>query len=354
MRPAPASARPGFAPKRPILVTSFTYRAFANWEPLFRRLHERGHSVHTALFPHISDPDHVGLFDLDFPNAVTSPIDRDFRTCERSEQAVLSDLAAWVRAKRPEFVFTCTFHAGPESRIRAALSRLPDRPLVIGLQHGMKHDWPVFERQSDRFDLFGAFGRHFLAECSDRFRRKMVVMGLPKLDAIARKPAGGPLRRILFAGQNEPSPKELALLLVTLSEKLGAEIVVRSHPEHRDAFRALATLFSAQPPSVPLGDALAAADAMITTGSTVALEGLAAGLRVAVLPRQHGDVYQPAGIVAASLDADDLMAVFNRYDDFGFRAGVAHFLEATTGAANSGRTELALAAIDRLRGREVA
>lgn len=249
MRPAPASARPGFAPKRPILVTSFTYRAFANWEPLFRRLHDRGHTVHTALFPHISDPDHLGLFDLDFPNAVTSPIDRDFRTCERSEPAVLSDLAAWVRAKRPDFVFTCTFHAGPESRIRAALSRLPDRPLVIGLQHGMKHDWPVFERQSDRFDLFGAFGRHFLAECSDRFRRKMVIMGLPKLDAIARKPAGGPLRRILFAGQNEPSPKELARLLGALSERLGAEIVVRSHPEHRDAFRALATLFSAQPPS---------------------------------------------------------------------------------------------------------
>ncbi len=106
-------------------------------------------------------------------------------------------------------------------------------------------------------------------------------------------------------------------------------------------------------PAVPLGDALAAADAMITTGSTVALEGLAAGLRVAVLPRQHGDVYEQAGIVAASLDADDLMAVFDRYDDFGFRAGVAHFLEATTGA-NSGRTELALAAIDRLRDRAVA
>jgi hypothetical protein len=248
----------------------------------------------------------------------------------------------------------CTFHAGPESRIRAALSRLPNRPLVVGLQHGMKHDWPVFERQADRFDVFGTFGRHFLAECSDRFRRKMVVMGLPKLDAVAGRPTGGPVQRILFAGQSEPSPKELARSLGALSAKLGAEVVVRPHPEHRDAFRPLATLFSVQPPSVLLSDALAEADAMITTGSTVALEGLAAGLRVAVLPRQHGDVYEPAGIVAHSLEAEDVIAVFNRYDDPGFRAGIAGFLEMTTGAADGGRAEIALAAIERLRGRQVA
>jgi hypothetical protein len=354
VRPAPASARPAVAPKRPVLVTSFTHRAFANWEPFFRLLSGRGHAVHTALFPHISDPDHVGLFDIDFPNVITSPIDSDFRTCERSEDEVLSDVAAWVGVMRPDFIFMCTFHAGPESRIRATLSRLPDRPLVIGLQHGMKHEWPVFEQQADRFDVFGTFGRHFLAECSDRFRRKMVVMGLPKLDAIARRPAGGRVGRILFAGQNEPSPKELARSFGALSAKLGAEIVIRPHPEHRDAFRPLATLFSAQPPSVPLSDALAAADAMITTGSTVALEGLAAGLRVAVLPRQHGDVYRPAGIVARSLEADDVIAVFDRYDDPGFRVGIAGFLEATTGAAEAGRTEIALAAIERLRGRQVA
>jgi hypothetical protein len=321
---------------------------------LFRRLNDRGHAVHTALFPHISDPDHVGLFDIDFPSVATCRVGGDFRTCERSEAAVLADIADWTNAARPDLIFTCSFHAGPESRLRATLSRLPQRPLVIGLQHGMKHDWPLFERQDDRFDVFGTFGRHFLAECSDRFRRKVVVMGLPKLDAIARKPLGGPVRRILFAGQNEPSPKELAHLLGALSAKLDAEIIVRPHPEHREAFRPLATLFSAQPPNVPLGDALAAADAMITTGSTVALEGLAAGLRVAVLPRQHGDVYRPAGIVAESLAAEDVIAVFKRYDDPDFHAGIDDFLEAATGAADGGRTKLALAAVDRLVSRQVA
>lgn len=353
IRPAPARARLALAPKRPVLVTSFTYRAFANWEPLFRRLREHGHAVYTALFPRVSDPDHVGLFDIDFPNVLTSPIGSDFQTCERSEGAVLSDIAEWVGAARPDLIFMCTFHAGPESRLRETLSRLPGRPLLIGLQHGMAHEWPVFEAQSDRFDLFGTFGSHFLGECSDRFRRKMVVMGLPKLDAIARKPLGR-LRRIVFAGQNEPSAKETARLLAALSQRLGAEIIVRPHPEHREAFRPLFSLFPAEPPSVPLADALAAADAMLTTGSTVALEGLAAGLRVVVLPRQFGHVYQPAGIVAHSLDVEDVIAVFERYDDPGFRAGIAQFLETTTGAADQGRAEIALAAVDRLVSRRVA
>ena len=41
-------------------------------------------------------------------------------------------------------------------------------------------------------------------------------------------------------------------------------------------------------------------------------------------------------------------------NDPGFRAGIAGFLEATTGADDGGRAEIALAAIERLRGRQVA
>ena len=58
--------------KRPILVTSFTYRCFANWEPLFRRLRDDGHAVHTALFPRVSDPD------LHFDNVALCRIGGDF------------------------------------------------------------------------------------------------------------------------------------------------------------------------------------------------------------------------------------------------------------------------------------
>ncbi len=338
------------APRRnlSILVTSFNYRSFANWEPVFHRLHCQGQAVRTAFFPHVSDPDHARLLEVDLDNVVLCPIDPNFRTCGRSERKVLSDLAGWIESAKPDLVWMCTCHGGPEGSIHRQLSRLPDRPLTIGLQHGMAHNWPLFESWTDRFDVFGTFGRHFINACSNRFQDRMVVVGLPKLDDFHGTWRSGPIRRILFAGQGEPPIDALEPLLYGLAGDGGAEVVVRPHPEHRGACGELYASFAVNWPDDPLADVLGSFDAMITTGSTIALEGLAAGLRVAVLPCEHGDVYRPAGIVARSLDPADVTAVLNRYDDATFRAGIARFLEGTTGSAEGGRTDIAIAAIGDL------
>jgi hypothetical protein len=331
-----------------ILVTSFNYRSFANWEPLFHRLRDQGHAVRTAFFPRVSDPDHVRLLDLEFDNVVLCPIDANFQTRGRSEESVLSELASWIEAAKPDLVWMCTCHGGPERSIHRRLLRLPDRPLTIGLQHGMEHDWPLFESWTDRFDVFGTFGRHFLNGCSDGFQHRMVVVGLPKLDGFRGTWRTGPIRRILFAGQGEPPIDALEPLLSGLATDVGAEIVVRPHPEHRSACCELYSSFAVNWPEDPLAHVLGSFDAMITTGSTIALEGLAAGLRVAVLPCQHGDVYQSAGIVARSLSSADVLAVLNRYDDATFRGGIARFLKGVTGSAAGGRTDVAIAAICNL------
>jgi hypothetical protein len=331
-----------------ILITSFNYRSFANWEPAFRQLSDRGHLVRTAMFPRVSDPDHERLLDLPFENVALAPIGTDFRPLARSMDGILSDLARWVRAERPDLIWMCTFHGGPEQHIRKRLLGLPDRPLTVGVQHGMAHDWPGFESMTERFDLFGTFGQSFLEHCSPGFRRKMVVVGLPKLDAIRSRPRSEPVRRILFAAQKDAPVRPTRKMLAGLSEKFGAEIVVRPHPEHRDAFRRLFKIFTVSTPDEPLPRALENVDAMVTTGSTAALEGLAAGLRVAILPCEWGHVYEPAGIVARSFAASDVAEVFGRFDDEDFRAGIARFLHAATGAASHGRTELTVAAIDQL------
>jgi hypothetical protein len=338
------------APRRnlSILVTSFNYRSYANWEPVFHRLRCQGHTVRTAFFPRISDPDHAKLLDIELDNVVLSPIGPDFQTCGRSEKNVLSDLAGWIEAAKPDLVWMCTCHGGPEGSIHRQLSRLPDRPLTIGLQHGMAHDWPLFESWTDRFDVFGTFGRYFLNRCSVGFQHRMVVLGLPKLDDFRGPWRTGPIRRILFAGQSEPPIDALEGLLCELASDASAEIVVRPHPEHRGACCELYESFAVNWPDDPLVDVLGTFDALITTGSTIALEGLAAGLRVAVLPCEHGNVYRSAGIVARSLSPADILAVLNRYDDATFRAGIARFLEGTTGSADGGRTDIAVAAIGDL------
>ena len=335
-------------PRLSVLVTSFTYRCFANWEPVFHRLRDQGHRVHTALFPRLSDPDHARLLRLPFDNVLRCPIDAQFRTVGQSEETVLARLAGWAADEEPDLVWLCTFHQGPERLLRQRLASLPFPPLIVGLQHGIWHDWQLFEAWADRFDLLGAFGRFFFDQCSPALARRMVVMGLPKLDAVAAPPRGGPIRRILFAAQNEPSVAKMETLLRAVAADLDAKIVVRPHPEHREAFRPLFGGFAVNSPDEPLRAALDSADAMITTGSTAAVEGLAAGLRVAVLPCQGGTVYEQAGIVASSLGAADVVAVLRRYDDPAFHAGIRRFLAAATGAADGGRTDMALAAIDRL------
>jgi SAM-dependent methyltransferase len=331
-----------------ILVTAFNYRCFANWEAVFRRLRNQGHSVHTAFFPRVTDPDHVKLLHLDFANVALCRIGADFRMLDRSEEAVLSDLARWVESAKPNLVWMCTVHGGPEAQIRQRLADLVDRPLMVGLQHGMYDEWSLYDAWGDRFDVFGMFGRRSLNECSNNLRRKSVVVGLPKLDDFAGRPRIGQIRRILFAGQNEPSAKELELLLDALVRCLGVEIVMRSHPEHRDAFSQVSARFTNSSPDDPLAHVVSSVDAMITTGSTVALEGLAAGLRVVVLPLQQGTIYQSAGIVARSLEPQDVLAVLQRYDDADFRRGIRQFLEETTGSADGDRIDITIAAIGDL------
>jgi hypothetical protein len=334
-----------------ILATSFNYRSFANWEPALRRLHDDGHRIHTAFFPRVSDPDHAGLLDVGFDNIGMWEIDDAFQPVNFSQETVLTRVGRWIASESPDLIWMCTVHGGPEQHIRGKLLQmeLTIRPLVVGLQHGMAHDWPRFEGWADRFDVFGTFGRFFLDECSPGFRQRMVVTGLPKLDSIAGRPRyGRRISRILFAAQEEPSVEDAGRLLGALAADLDAEIVVRPHPELREAFRPLASRFRLDSPDVPLERSLATVDAMITTGSTAALEGLAAGLPVAVLPRQRGDIYGRAGIVADGLTGPDVVAVWRRYRDPCFVNRILAFLEETTGAASGGRAAITVAAIDRL------
>jgi len=281
-------------PRLSILVTSFAHRSFANWEPMLRRLSDRGHDINTAFFPRVSDPDHIGLSGVGFNNIGTWEIDNHFELVNVAEALVLAQIGNWITWAKPDLIWLCTFHGGPEGNIykRVMELNLPARPIIVGLQHGMAQDWAVFERCTDRFDVLGTFGQMFIEQCSPEFRQRMVVMGLPKLDQIAHNSRyGSPISRILFAAQQEPSVNEAHLLLSGLAARLGATVLIRPHPEHRAAFLPLSPRFFVTSPDIPLENILNSVDAMVTTGSTAALEGLVAGLPVAVLPLQRGEAF---------------------------------------------------------------
>jgi hypothetical protein len=85
---------------------------------------------------------------------------------------------------------------------------------------------------------------------------------------------------------------------------------------------------------------------MITTGSTAALESLAMGLPTVVLPFCGGEVYEPAGIVVAKLNPEEVVAIFRRFDDATFNAHIASFLDSVAGPKGT-RTGLSVGQVER-------
>lgn len=329
-----------------VLVTAFNTRSFNNWRPLFDRLIARGHAVYTALFPFVIDPDHKGLFELPYPNLLTVRIGEKLQPIDGDLSSLLRSLRQAIARHDIDVVWMSTCHAGPEQHIRYALRDLPRRPVTIGLQHGMQHDWQVFEESADKFDLFGTFGPHFYPKCSARFRLRMITCGLPKLDEIPRYQRSRQIKRILFAAQNQPSFEVLKPVLRELGAMTKAEIVVRPHPQWRGFFGRLSNEFALDPADRPIVDALRDVDAVITTGSTAALESLATGLPTVVLPFCGGEVYEPAGIVISKLDPNEIVSMLGRFEDAAFNARIESFLESVAGPSGM-RTSLSVERIEQ-------
>ena len=329
-----------------MLVTGFNYRSINNWRPMLDSLTANGHVVYTALFPLMSDPDHKGLFDLPYPNLLTARLDPKFQPVDGDLRGVLNTLRQAVIRYGIDLVWMTTFHAGPEQHIRAVLRGLDRRPVTIGLQHGMQHDWSVFEESADKFDLFGAFGPHFYSNCSDRFRLRMITCGLPKLDTVPRIERSGKIKRILFAAQNQPPFEILKPFLHELSSMAEAEIIIRPHPQWRDLYRGQSNEFVLDSVDKPITESLREVDAVITTGSTAGLESLAMGLPTVVLPLCGGEVYESAGIVATGLDPNEVISLFRRFDDPDFSARIDGFLDSVAGPKGM-RTSLGVGQVER-------
>jgi hypothetical protein len=343
---APPRAAVDGSPRIAMLVTAFNFRSLNNWLPLFDSLIAKGHSVYTALFPIVSDPDHKGLLNLPYPNLLTVRIDHRFQPIDGNLHSALSALRIAVVGYGIDVVWMSTFHAGPEQYIHEALRDLHRRPITIGLQHGMRQDWSLFEGWVGKFDLFGTFGPHFYSNCSDQFRLRMITCGLPKLDGISRYERSGNIRRILFAAQNRPPFEVLKPFLHELSSTTDAEIVIRPHPQWHDLYSGLSNEFALDSVDRPIAESLQDVDAVITTGSTAALESLASGLPTAVLPFCGGEVYEPAGIVVAKLDPNEVVATLRRFDDAEFDAHISSFLDSVAGPKGM-RTSLSVEQVER-------
>lgn len=335
-----------------IVFTGITSRIVGNWAPVLRELQRRGHDVRSLLLPHTIDPDSAGLVDAvaDIPSVGVVPLEDSLWTATGDTwRAAVSRAADLLRGVDPEVVLLTACHAGPEAALPAAFATDDLRPVFIGCQHGFIQNWDGYWNTFG-FDHLLVFGSMFRALAPAALADRVHVAGLAKLDAIERRPRppfAEDARPILFAGQRTCTDALVAMLRA-LRDTSSREVLVRPHPEHRDAFRAAELPLLDHRESLPAQ--LDRCSLLVTTGSTSALEALAAGTPVVVLPVERGEMYGDAGIVVTRLDAAEVLSVARGQAAAGPQATLRSFLVAATGGDRPGRVATGADVIERLCG----
>lgn len=326
-----------------ILFTGISTRSISNWLPAFQVLSDRGHKVRSLLFPHLADPDSTGLEKIEFDNLSSIPIDTHLSEIEKSSSISIARQATEIiRDSRPDLLILTTCHAGPESELKNLLESDAQRPVLVGCQHGYVQNWDGYWKKFCADYLF-VFGSLFLAKVPEPFRGRVFAASLPKLDLIPfdfRADFDTDHRPILFAAQTVCTP-DLINTLVQLSQISNRKIIVRPHPEFRAAFDVLRQYYDFLIISEPIHEQMKRASAVVTTGSTTALEALAAQVPVVVLPEQRGDAYEPAGIVANRMDAVEILKIASQQSQPHRREQLCKFLEAASGSNNNDRASRA-------------
>jgi hypothetical protein len=335
-----------------IVFTAINTRSLANWSPVLRELEGRGHEVRSLLFPHCADPDSAGLEDAANwcrPAGVFPLRESLWGAAPGTWGSVVAQALEPLRSIGPDAVLMTACHAGPEPELAVAWSGDGRRPVFIGCQHGFVQNWEGYW-SNFCFDHLLVFGQTFRQLAPSRVAERVHVAGLAKLDAIVTvpRPAFADDRRpILFAGQRTCT-EELTAVLRTLADVTRREILVRPHPEHRDAVRA--TGMPLVDHHEPIAAQIDRCSLVVTTGSTVVLEAIAAGAPVAVLPVERGELYADAGVVARGMNAADVLAVVEAQAADVSRARVREFLVRATGAEKGGRVAMGADVIERLCG----
>jgi hypothetical protein len=333
-----------------IVFTAINTRSLANWLPVFQELGRRGHRMSSLLFPHRADPDSAGLRDAVTwcRSAGEFPLEESlWGAASNAWDDVVGRAAASLTAITPDAVVMTACHAGPELVIPAVWTGHDERPLFIGCQHGFVQNWDGYWCNFC-FDHLLVFGRMFQELAPSRIADRVHIAGLAKLDAIAeepRPPFVEDRRPILFAGQ-KTCTDELVALLRSLRAMAGRDVLVRPHPEHRDALRP--TGLPLLDHDEPLAAQIGRCSMVVTSGSTVGLEAIAVGAPVAVLPMERGQAYAEAAIVAKGMTAADVLAVVEAQSAVGSRARLRGFLARATGAERGGRVAIGADTVERV------
>ncbi|WNC89268.1 hypothetical protein RI103_16530 [Paraburkholderia sp. FT54] len=292
-----------------VLFTSFNRRSLSHWLPLAETIRRRGGGCDFMLFPREVDPDSAGLNAPEIKEftVLSLPIGHDFNFVGDDEDHSRVQVINACASGDYDAILMTTCVGGPELHLKKWIRPHQPRIKFIGLQHGFVQTWSYYESLFPSFDCFGVFGAGFAERFSLQYQADVLTMALPQLDVARAAHTGG--AGVLFALQldlNVATVRDLAREVESLS---GMPVILRPHPEHLRLYDELRDDFAFSEQSESANEAIAKADALVTSGSTIAIQALAAGLPTAVIDHLRGSDYSDFGIVADSITGADVVSV---------------------------------------------
>lgn len=305
-----------------------------NWLPLAEQVRAQGGQCDFILFPRRSDPDHAGLYrpEIQKHALLTAPIDDTFAFSEATEHDCIVKIQQIVTRRRYTGALMTTCHVGPELKLKTWIQAVSPETRVIGLQHGFVQPWAYYETLFDSFDYLGVFGKAFLDRLSSEFRERLIPLSLPILDSYYQKQARTQ-ETILFALQKDLDLDVVKQLAMGIEASTKKKVVLRAHPEHVSVYDSLRGMFEFSNPEQPLGEALQRAQAVVTSGSTLALASLTMKIPTVILPFMGGEHYAKFRIVADSLTTESITEVLHQFNDEMFWMQIDAMMTEFTGRA---------------------
>ncbi|MEM5461360.1 hypothetical protein VSR69_42305 [Paraburkholderia phytofirmans] len=260
------------------------------------------------LFPRTVDPDSTGLLAPEIKEftVLSLPIGNDFKFID-DEDRCRHQITNACAAGDYDAILMTTCVGGPELHLKKWIRPKQPRVKFIGLQHGFVQTWSYYESLFDSFDCFGVFGTGFAERFALRYRANVLTMALTQLDVARAERTGG--AGILFALQLDLDADTVRHLAREIQAQSGMPVVLRPHPEHLRLYDDLRDHFAFSEQSESADDAISKADALVTSGSTIAIQALDAGLPTAVFDHLRGSDYSDFGIVADSISGADVARV---------------------------------------------
>jgi hypothetical protein len=292
-----------------VLFTSFNRRSLSHWLPLAETIRRRGGRCDFMLFPRAVDPDSAGLNAPEIKEftVLSLPLGNDFRFVDGDEDHSREQIISACASGDYDAILMTTCVGGPELQLKKWIRPRYPRVKFIGLQHGFVQTWSYYESLFPSFDCFGVFGSGFAERFSLQYQADVLTMALPQLDVARAAHTGG--AGILFALQLDLDVDTVRHLARDVEALSGMPVVLRPHPEHLYLYDELRDDFAFSEQSESADEAISKADALVTSGSTIAIQALAAGLPTAVIDHLRGSDYSDFGIVADSVTGADVVGV---------------------------------------------